>query len=62
MSKYASFSSKSLGRIKKEKKCFLRTDFQRDRDRILHSKPFLEDSKIKHKFSLLHMGIILEQD
>ena len=40
LSKYASFSSKSLGRIKKEKKCFLRTDFQRDRDRILHSKSF----------------------
>ncbi len=40
LSKYASFSSKSLGRIKKEKKCSLRTDFQRDRDRILHSKSF----------------------
>ena len=40
LSKYASFSSKSLGRSKNEKKCSIRTDFQRDRDRILHSKSF----------------------
>ena len=40
LSIHASFSSESKGRQKKEKKCDLRTEFQRDRDRILHSKSF----------------------
>jgi len=40
LSPYASFSSESIGRIRKEKKCNLRTDYQRDRDRIIHSKSF----------------------
>jgi dGTPase len=40
LSEYASFSSKSKGRLKKEKKCELRTEYQRDRDRIIHSKSF----------------------
>mgnify|MGYP001175729704 FL=1 len=40
LSIHASFSSESKGRQKKEKKCNLRTEFQRDRDRILHSKSF----------------------
>ena len=40
LSPYASLSSKSVGRAKKEKKCTLRTEYQRDRDRIIHSKSF----------------------
>jgi len=38
LSSIATLSSKSRGRIYKEKKCNIRTDFQRDRDRIIHSK------------------------
>jgi dGTPase len=33
-------SVNSKGRSKPEEKCILRTDFQRDRDRIIHSKSF----------------------
>ena len=40
LSQYAALSSKSVGRAKKEKKCTLRTEYQRDRDRIIHSKSF----------------------
>lgn len=40
LSPYACLSSNSMGRLKNEKKCDLRTDFQRDRDRIIHSKAF----------------------
>lgn len=46
LSKYASFSYKSLGRDIKEKECDIRTCYQRDRDRILHSKAF---RRLKHK-------------
>lgn len=38
LSQLATLSKKSRGRIFKEKKCEIRTDFQRDRDRIVHSK------------------------
>lgn len=38
LSPFATLSKKSRGRIYKEKKCEIRTDFQRDRDRIVHSK------------------------
>lgn len=37
---YATKSSESLGRGRKEKECDIRPVFQRDRDRILHSKSF----------------------
>ena len=43
---YATFADSSLGRNKEEEKCNLRTDFQRDRDRIIHSKSF---RRLKHK-------------
>ena len=37
---YASHSAESAGREKAESACELRTDFQRDRDRIIHCKAF----------------------
>lgn len=40
LSEYACLSSKSRGRLRDENKCDLRTDFQRDRDRILHCNSF----------------------
>src|SRR3954447_22338335 len=36
----------SLGRLREEDECGLRTPFQRDRDRIVHSKAF---RRLKHK-------------
>jgi len=46
LSEFASLSSASKGRLKKEKQCPIRTCFQRDRDRIIHSKSF---RRLKHK-------------
>ncbi|MEG1848868.1 MAG: deoxyguanosinetriphosphate triphosphohydrolase [Lachnospiraceae bacterium] len=40
LSPYASHSMHSLGRQKEEEQCDIRPVFQRDRDRILHSKSF----------------------
>lgn len=40
LSPYASFSSKSRGRDRYEEPCDIRPIYQRDRDRILHSKAF----------------------
>ncbi len=40
LSPYASLSKKSLGRMRDEEPCDIRPVFQRDRDRILHSKAF----------------------
>lgn len=40
LSPYACLACKSRGRLKKDDKCIIRTDFQRDRDRIIHSKAF----------------------
>jgi len=40
LSPYASLSSESKGRNRDEEECDIRTIFQRDRDRILHSKAF----------------------
>ena len=42
----AALSSRTRGREKKEEECPIRTAFQRDRDRILHSKAF---RRLKHK-------------
>ncbi|HOM26713.1 MAG TPA: deoxyguanosinetriphosphate triphosphohydrolase [bacterium] len=40
LEKYAVFSFKTLGRKYKEEEHFMRTPFQRDRDRIIHSTAF----------------------
>lgn len=45
-SPYASFSTRSKGRDREEPQCDMRTVYQRDRDRILHSKSF---RRMKHK-------------
>ena len=45
LSQYAMHSQNSKGREKFEEKCDIRTDFQRDRDRIIHSKSF---RRLKH--------------
>jgi dGTPase len=46
LSPYASLSGRSRGREKKDTVCPLRTCYQRDRDRILHSKSF---RRLMHK-------------
>ena len=40
LSPYATKSANTVGRLKKEEACPMRTDFQRDRDRIIHCKSF----------------------
>lgn len=40
LSPYACPSDKTAGRLRKEAPCPMRTDFQRDRDRIIHCKAF----------------------
>ncbi len=46
LSPCAALSAESRGRARKEDKCPIRTDFQRDRDRIVHCKAF---RRLKHK-------------
>ena len=46
LSSHACLSSHSLGRKHPEKACFIRTAFQRDSDRIIHSEAF---RRLKHK-------------
>ena len=46
LSPLASLSSKSRGREREEPPCKYRTSYQRDRDRIIHSKAF---RRLKHK-------------
>ncbi len=46
LSPFASQASKTIGRVSPEALCELRTEFQRDRDRIVHCKAF---RRIKHK-------------
>ncbi len=40
LSPFATKSVNTVGRLKEEKPCPMRTDFQRDRDRIIHCKAF----------------------
>lgn len=46
LSEYACFSDETRGRKREEEICPVRTDFQRDRDRIIHSSSF---RRLKHK-------------
>lgn len=46
LSPHAQLSSDTKGRVREEDECELRTPFQRDRDRIIHSKAF---RRLKHK-------------
>lgn len=46
LSAFATKSVDSRGRAREEEKCDIRTDFQRDRDRIIHSKSF---RRLMHK-------------
>ena len=46
LSPYAALSADTRGRERKEEICDIRTEYQRDRDRILHSKSF---RRMKHK-------------
>jgi len=46
LSEYAALSKNTRGRRLETEKCDIRTDYQRDRDRIIHSKAF---RRLKHK-------------
>lgn len=46
LSRFACFADETKGREREEEKCPLRTDFQRDRDRIIHCNAF---SRLKQK-------------
>jgi len=46
LSPYAILSTNTKGRKREEARCDIRTDFQRDRDRIIHCKAF---RRLKHK-------------
>jgi dGTPase len=46
LSPFAALSKKTKGRARPEPECSIRTAFQRDRDRIIHSKAF---RRLKHK-------------
>lgn len=56
LSPYATLSKNTKGRKNKEEECDIRTAFQKDRDRIIHSKAF---RRLKHKTQVF---IAPEQD
>ena len=51
LSPYAQKSQKTRGRAREEAPCPMRTDFQRDRDRIIYSKAFL---RLKNKTQVFY--------
>ena len=55
LSSYAVLSSESKGRVHDERKCDIRTDFQRDIDRIIYSRAFRR-LKYKTQFFLAPYG------
>ena len=57
LSPYAALSLCSRGRERQEEECDVRTVYQRDRDRILHSKAFRR-MRIRHRF-LWHPRVII---
>lgn len=46
LSQHAALSNRTKGRLNEYNKCAIRTEYQRDRDKILHSKSF---RRLKHK-------------
>ena len=52
LSPFASLSADTRGRRKEEPLCDIRPEYQRDRDRILHSKAF---RRMKHKIGRAHV-------
>ena len=46
LSSFATLASETKGRVRPDEPCPIRTDFQRDRDRIIHCKSF---RRLKHK-------------
>ena len=52
-SRYAALSADSRGRLVYEEPCQVRTDYQRDREQIIHSKSF---RRLKHKTQVFSPG------
>jgi hypothetical protein len=52
LSPLAAKSSRSKGRVRPSEPCEIRTEFQRDRDKILHCKSF---RRLKHKTQVLFL-------
>ena len=48
LTEFATKARESRGRRVHEEQCSLRTDFQRDRDRIIHSKSFRRLMQPRH--------------
>ena len=57
LSPYASLSENTRGRDREEPLCDIRPEYQRDRDRILHSKSF---RRLRHRYSSRLRVIITE--
>ena len=59
LSPYAALSLCSRGRERQEEECDVRTVYQRDRDRILHSKAFRRMKGIKTQAFLCTPWVII---